>query len=241
LIAFAGVFLVIVGASSADVRGAPSYVALYCAAGIVWFTAGAMAMRYLGISMRDDAVERRNPAADIVVMGAVFAHAAIYAGAIIGNGPGWWTVLAAAAIGSAAWLALWFLAENWCGLSEKITVDRDVPAAIRLAGYAFAMGIVCARGAAGDWTSLDRTLIEFATAWPVLPMTAAAIAIEKFTRAAMPRGNVALSTVVAAAYLGVAVAAVHFSGPLPHNPEYDYLGRPVSFGAPPLQPWRSSP
>ena len=241
LAAFAGILVVIIGASSADVRDAPSYIALYCAAGIVWFTAGGMAMRYLGISARDDAVERRNLAAAIVVMGAVFAHAAIYAGANIGNGPGWWTVLAAAAIGSGAWLALWSLVEACCGISEKVTVDRDVPAAIRLAGYAFAMGIVCGRGAAGDWTSLDRTMIEFAAAWPVLPMTGAAIAIENFSRANMPQGSMALSTIVAVAYLGVAVAAVHYSGALPHNPEYDYLGRPASFEGPSLQPLKSSP
>ena len=223
-----GVFAVIKTAGSADVRDTPYYLIMYTVLGLVWFMGSVFVMELLGISYRDDAEERHNLAATIVVICALFAHAAIYAGANIGNGPGWWTVVVAGAIGSAAWFALWFLADLICGFSEDITVDRDVPAAIRLGGYALAVGLVCARGSAGDWTSFNQTVIEFGAAWAIVPMTAAIIAIEKFLQAQpehYKRGTLQ-AVAIAAGFLVAAGAALQFAGPLPHNPQYDYLNTP---------------
>jgi hypothetical protein len=217
--ALTGVFLVISIAGSGDVRGVPSYTFLYCLLGIVWFMGAARLMEDLGISFRDDAVERRNPAAAIILIAVMMAHAAIYACANIGNGPGWWTVVIAAFLGSVAWFLLWLLAERFCAISETITVERDTCAAIRLSGYALAMGLVCARGAAGDWTSPIQTVIEFQVAWPALLLTLAAILIEKLAG----RPGINLSILIAAAYIGAGALGVWFAGPLPHNPAYDYL------------------
>jgi hypothetical protein len=223
LIALGGVYIVIVKAGSFDVRNAPAYIFMYSALGVVWFLGSAFLLEIVGISFRDDAIERRNPAAALVVVGAMFAHAAIYAGANIGNGPGWWTVVEAGLIGSGAWLALWAVVQFVCKISDDITIGRDLPAGIRMAGYALAMGLICARGAAGDWTSLDQTVREFFVAWPILPLTAVVIAIEKVL-ASRPHHyarGFAVSTIIAVVYLAVAVWAVAFAGPLPHNPQYD--------------------
>jgi hypothetical protein len=225
IVGLIGVFVMLKLAASADVRDAPTYLLLYSVLGLAWFLAAAIVMEMLGISARDDAVERRNPAAAVVVIGVLLAHAAIYSGANIGNGPGWWTVVAAGGIGSGAWLVMWLAAELSCGLSEDITVDRDLPASLRLGGYALAMGIICARGAAGDWTSLQQTAIEFAVAWPIVPLTAVVIAVEKVLER-QPyhyRRGMALSVMIGAAYIAAAVAVVVSSGPPPHNPQYDYL------------------
>ena len=223
ILAALGVFLVIANYGSFDVRDASDYLLMYTFLGIVWFLGAAFAMELLGISFRDDAVERRNPAAAFVVISAMMAHAAIYAGGNIGNGPGWWTVVIAAGIGSGAWVILWALLQFCCGIAEDITVERDVPAGIRLSGYALAMGLICARGAAGDWTSLHQTFAEFIVAWPSLPLTAVAIAVERVLdlQPEHYRRGANAAVIIAAIYVVAGVGAVNFAGPLPHNPQYD--------------------
>jgi len=222
-IALVLILAIIETAGSYDVRGAPLYVLLYVVLGAVWIFAATYLMNGLSISFRDDAVERRNPAAVIAISSALTSHAFIYAGANIGDGPGWWCVVAAALIGSATWFLLWAVVEALCGASEEITVERDVPSAIRFGGYMLAMGLICARGSAGDWTSLEQTFIEFQAAWPVLPLTLAVIVLELVLRRRPrdARPQVTASIYLACAYVAVAVIAVQQSGPLPNNPQYD--------------------
>jgi hypothetical protein len=71
-------------------------------------------------------------------------------------------------------------------------------------------------------------VIEFAVAWPALPLTLAAILIERLigNAASGLRTSISLSALIAAAYLGAGALGVWFVGPLPHNPTYDYLGTP---------------
>jgi hypothetical protein len=219
----AAVFLTILTAGSYDVRGAPQYLLLYTVVGSAWIFAAAFSMHWLGISFQDDALERRNKAAAIILVFIAAAHAAIYAGANIGDGPGWWCVMAAALIGTGAWFVLWSIAEFCCGIAETITVERDVSAAVRLGGYALAMGLICGRGSAGDWTSLDQTFVEFRAAWPILPLTLVVIAVERLMRARsrQDRFGIAESAGIAVIYIAAAVIAVGLSEPLPDNPLYD--------------------
>jgi hypothetical protein len=229
-IALIGVSIVIARAGSFDVQGAPNYELMYCLLGVVWFLGAAFAMETVGVSFRDDAIERRNTGAAVVVVSALFAHAAIYAGANIGNGPGWWTVVIAAGIGSGVWFALWIAVDVACGLSEDITVERDLPAGIRLGGFAIAIGLICARGAAGDWTSLSQTIAEFVVAWPALVVAALAVLFEKLLDAQPEhyKRNVLPSVAIAVFYVGVAAVVVDLSGPLPHNPAYNGVSPPSS-------------
>jgi hypothetical protein len=217
------VFAVVKFAGSFDVRNDPEYVLLYSVLGGAWMFAAAYLMSQLGISFRDDAIERRNPAAAIMVGSALVANALIYAGANIGDGPGWWVVIAAGLIGSGAWFLLWSALEYLIAASERITVDRDVSVALRLGGYMLAMGLICARGSAGDWTSLEQTLREFGVAWPILPLTAIVIGLEWIFQS-IPRSGrpgVFWSALIAVAYLAGGILVVDDSGPLPDNPQYD--------------------
>ncbi len=221
----AGIYWILHTAASFDVQNAPPYLLLYSLFGLAWFLTAVAAMQLVGISYRDDVIERRNPAAAIVIVSAALAHAMIYAGANIGDGPGWWTIVAAGGLGSGVWFLLWLIAELACGLSEDITVNRDVPSAVRLGGYALAMGIVCARGAAGDWTSFSRTLVEFGAAWPVVPLTALSIGVERaFRTSSQTTRSIGVSMVVAAAYLALALLAVELAAPLPQNAAYGGWG-----------------
>lgn len=220
IIAFVGIIYALRTASSFDVQNSPQYLMLYGLLGLAYLFCAPLALRFAGISPRDDAVERRNPAAAIIILCTLMAHAAIYTGANIGDGPGWWTVVIAALIGSGAWALLWLLTEVSCGVSETITVERDIAAAIRLGGYGLAMGLICARGSAGDWSSLDQTLAEFTSAWPILPLAAAAIAVERGMRLVSGGASKTLSAIIALLYLGWACLAIYHAGPLPQNPLY---------------------
>jgi hypothetical protein len=229
-VALLTVFLVARIAGSFDVRDAPNYLFLYTVLGLTWAFAAVYALDILGISFRDDAIERRNAAAAVVVIACLIAHAVIYAGANIGNGPGWWAVVAPAFVGSTIWFLLWILVAMLCRLDDDITVSRDLAAGVRIAGYALALGLILARGAAGDWTSLAQTIGDFRVAWPVLPLTAAAIAIERIleSRPDHYSRGVPSAVLIAAFYMAVAGAVVDTAGPLPHNPLYDGAATGVS-------------
>lgn len=221
LAAIAGIFVVLLTIAAQDVRTASQYILLYLLLGAAWIFGAVRLMAMYGVSFRDDALQRRNPAAAIAVISVILAHAAIYSGANVGDGPGWWCVVAAGTVGTVAWFVLWSLIESVCQASEQITVGRDVPVAIRLGGYMVASGIICGRGVAGDWESIANTISDFREAWPVVPLAAAAIIVEFALRGrSQTRGSIGLSAAIALAYLVVAAAAVASSPPLSSNPLY---------------------
>lgn len=218
------ILVVLLTAASYDVRSAPQYIVFYLVLGAAWIFLSSRLFTLFGVSVLDDAIERRNPAATVAAACAMLALTAIYAGANIGDGPGWWCVLVAGGVGAAAWFALWGVVEAACHASEQLTVERDLPAALRLGGFMLGAGLICARGSAGDWTSFEQTLVEFRAAWPALLLTGAAIAVElELRRRPQARADFNTAMLIAAFWIGVAIVAVVFSPPLPQNPIYDQL------------------
>jgi hypothetical protein len=215
--AFSVVLAALMTLAASDVRTAPVYIAFYLVIGAAWVFYATLAMSWFGISVRDDAVERRNPAAAILIICAMLSHAIIFSGANVGDGPGWWVVLITGTLAAGSWFILWFLIEMFCDAHEVITVNRDVAAAIRLGGLMLAMAVVLARAAAGDWVSLPETLVDFQVAWPAPLLAIVGILIER----SAGRSGVWLSVVLAIAYVSLGVAAVAASPPLSHNPVYD--------------------
>ena len=177
--ALIGIFIVLKTMAAHDVRDAVQYLILYSLLGGAWMLTGTRLLASWGVSFRDDAVERRNAAAAIVVASALVAHAAIYSGANVGDGPGWWVVVIAAALGVIGWLALWWIVEKFCTAAEQITVERDASAAIRFGGYMIGSGLIWARAVAGDWVSLPNTVRDMWVAWPAVVLTAVVIAVER--------------------------------------------------------------
>jgi uncharacterized membrane protein YjfL (UPF0719 family) len=137
------------------------YFLLFLAGGVAWMWLIGGALPLFGISPRDDALERRNPAAAIVVAGALLGAMAIYAQSNIGSGPTIWTTIAPAFVATAVWLAAWLVVELCTRISESITVDRDVASACRYAGWLVAIGLVLGRAMAGDWASWYETFATF--------------------------------------------------------------------------------
>lgn len=221
LVGVAGVLAVMLQLAARDVREAPQYLLLYTAAGACWIFGAGTAATYLGISARDDAVERRNRAAAIIIISVMISQAAIYAGANVGDGPGWWVILVSGSLALGFWLVLALVVEAACHVREHVTVDRDAAVAARHGGYLLGSALICARGAAGDWTSFERTFSEFIVIWPAVVLTGLAILVEQLLRGQRTSRNLAVSVLLALVYVALGFLAVAASPPLAQNPAYD--------------------
>lgn len=194
-----------------DVREAPDYLVLYALMGVAWMKVGESAAAFWGVSARSALVENNNQAAWPALSGVLAGVAACYAGGNIGNGPGWWVVVFAAGLATAALFALWTALDVATHITETVTVGRDGPSGVRLGGFLAACGLVLGRSVAGDWVSAGATVMDFAAAgWPVVPGLAAAVLVEGrlAPRTDQPSLPAAAGIVPALAYLAAALAYV---------------------------------
>ncbi|MFD2386655.1 hypothetical protein [Enterococcus rivorum] len=166
-------------AASWDVSDSFSYTLLYLLLGIAWLSLSFSGMLlFWAFSYEDDVLMSQNRSSMIMLTGAVIGSSLIYAGANIGDGPGWWTVVFAGGLGTVSWLLLGMLINFTTGIINRITVDRDINSGIRFSAYLVASGLILARGSAGNWLSFTRTIVDFTVAWPVLLMVILMILFE---------------------------------------------------------------
>lgn len=201
-------YLILKTLAAHDVRDDGRYIAFYMLMGAAWVGLMAWAFPLFGLSPRDDIAERRNGAATAMFGGALLGATLAFGQANIGDGPGWWCVVFAAMLASAAWFAAWVILEKAAQVSDSVTVDRDVATGIRVATLLAALGLLFGRGAAGDWTSATQTVIEFGAAWPAIPLLALGVFVERRLRPSALRsfGNIALH--------GIGPAALYAAGAL---------------------------
>lgn len=120
--------------ADAAVRSSLLYQMLFIVIGVGWVGPTVAFSGWLGVSLRDDVWERRNPAAALAMSGLYLGIMLCYTGGNFGDGPGWWVVVISAFLATLGLYAGWAVVE-WCaGLSELITVERDYNAGMRLAG-----------------------------------------------------------------------------------------------------------
>jgi uncharacterized membrane protein YjfL (UPF0719 family) len=196
--------------ASFDVVNAPYYIVGYLALGIVWITlAAGLLARLADISFQQDVRERNNFAAAVGLGGMLLGNAIAYAGGNIGDGPGWYVVIFSALLSTVTvYAAVCVIALNSDG-EERITIDHDVGAAVRLGAVAVGVGIIAGRAAAGDWVSAPATVRDFvAVAWPVVLFVAAAIVHERMTPPAYAADGVLRSAIFAVLFIGTASAYV---------------------------------
>ena len=79
--------------------------------GGVWLLLCQGLFSWLGLSARDDAVERQNPAALAAVCGGLLSVACIYAGGSIGEGPSYANNVFSVPLAAAVFFVLWFFFE----------------------------------------------------------------------------------------------------------------------------------
>jgi hypothetical protein len=199
--------LVLLTAASHDVRTAPQYILMYLALGFAWVGVSVQLLPYFGISARDDAVERRNRAAAWAAAGAVIGIMLCFAGGNIGDGPGWWVVVFSAGLSTAALFVMLAILDGVSGVTEHVTVERDIAAGIRLAGFLVAAGLILGRGVAGDWVSAAATIRDFAvSSWPAAMLLVGAALVERLARPTPARPHppeVAFGVIPAIVYLAV--------------------------------------
>jgi len=177
------IFMVLKFLASFDVVDSLIYILFYIVLGYAWMYWGFLLLsRCFDLHWVDDVIYQNNKAALAAVIGEFFALAFIYAGANVGDGPGWWCVLFAGSLGLAAWIILGYIIHYCTGIFERITVDRNMGSSIRFCLYLLCSGAILGYACSGDWTSFSMTVVEFAVGWPVLPLTAAFIIIELFFR-----------------------------------------------------------
>lgn len=195
--------------ASFDVRGSFLYTFFYDVMGLAWLVALVVGLHGVGLSLRDDVLERRNDAALVAWSGAMIGGACAFAGGNVGDGPGWWCVVFAGGLATALLLGTWVLMHHLGGLHDHVTIDRDLGAGARAGGLLLGVGLIGGRAAAGTWFSFVDTVATFVQgAWPALVIVACAIAVER----TLGRGPSAVSrkvgSVLAVVYLGAALAVV---------------------------------
>jgi hypothetical protein len=172
--------LVLLRLAAHDVRDSPEYVLFYLLLGAAWLRAAAALLPWLGLSLRDDVVERGNAAALPAAAGWLAGMTLAFAGGNIGDGPGWWVVVGCALLSSGVLVLAWLLMQALADATEAVVVERDVAAGWRLGGLLLACGLIAGRAAAGNYVSLEATISDFVHhGWPVLPLLAFAIALQR--------------------------------------------------------------
>lgn len=169
--------------SDAVVRSTLAYQFMYFALGMAWLKAAEFLFAWGGLSVRDDVVERGNAAAGIALGGALIGCACAYAGANVGDGPGWWVVIVSAALGTAGLAAAWGWVARITGVIDTITIDRDPAAGVRFGGLLIASGAIAGRAVAGDWHGVVGLVHDFFVVAPaILPLLGLAIVFERAGR-----------------------------------------------------------
>jgi hypothetical protein len=218
VLAFGGLHYLLTHWASHDVVGSGLYVFFYLVFGAAWVGLGLVGFSVMGLSLRDDVCERGNAASAYALAGGVLGMAAAFAGANVGDGPGWWCVAFAGGLATGYLLLGWAVLDTFGGAGHSVTVERDPASGIRLGAYLACMGFLLGRAAAGDWTSAARTLVEFHSGWPALLLTIMAVALERMLRPTKDRpfGSVLFHGILPALFY-IAFAAVGFQlvGPIP--------------------------
>ncbi|MBL8843774.1 MAG: hypothetical protein JNL90_19790 [Planctomycetes bacterium] len=195
--------------SASDVRDSPRYLYFYDLLGCAWIWGFALLLVPFGLCARDDVAERSNRAAAHALCGALLGATAAYAGANIGDGPGFEVVLFSAALASGALLLVVLLSSAIGRSIELVTLERDAAAGLRLGGLFAAGGLLAGRAAAGDWKSVEATVRDFVDAgWPLLALAAAAAVIDRIARPTIERPTpspLALGWIPAIGYVAAAL------------------------------------
>lgn len=228
-IGFSLVYFILCYFASFDVVG--FYVLFYLLMGIGWFYVSDWAMRrFWDLSWRDDVIGNNNSAALFAYAGGFLALALIYGGANTGDGPGWWCVVFAGGLGTAALLLLGVLVHKVTGVIERITVERDIGAGIRFGSYLLGCGLILARASGGDWTSFSMTVVEFLDGWPALALTAVMLLVEGAFRSrsntdfdGRRESSISGSVFLGIVFVAIGAAAIVLLPPLPQNPIYDFF------------------
>ncbi|HKV23197.1 MAG TPA: hypothetical protein VJN93_01270 [Candidatus Acidoferrum sp.] len=215
VVSLAFIFVTLTKLASSDVRRDPLYLAFYLLIGAAWMGGGTLLFPFLGISARDDILERGNGASVWAIAGALAGISCSFAGGNVGNGPGVAAVLSSAVLSTGLFFVLWFVLDVLTSISDAITIDREKGAGIRMAGFLVGLGLLSGWSVAGDWVSAPSTLKDFLhSSWPAVAITAIGVFLELALKRVSIRfsSRISVSAVVSAAYIGLGLAWIVIRG-----------------------------
>ena len=199
-----------------EVRGHWDQVCWLSFLGLGWLLVFSRLFSWLGLSIADDVIERRNPAALPAACGAALALAILYVGGSLGEGPSYWNNIFSAGLGTFGFFLLWFLLELFGHVSASISEERDLASGIRVCGFLLSAGLILGRAVAGDWHSESAAVHDFMLdGWPAAPLCFFAVVIERLARPSQKcpfQPLVSHGVVPAAFYAVVAIAWIYRLG-----------------------------
>lgn len=203
--------------AAAVVRANPSEQAIVAFAGFFWIVVTAACFAWMGLSIREDAIEQRNGAATVAACGGIIGSFLLYLGASLGEGPSYESNAFSIGLAAPSWFATWAVL-NWLGNSSvSVTEERDSASGWRLAGYLTATGIIFGRAVAGDWTGMEGAVRDFfRDGWPGFALALPAVWVERMFRPTLQLPAPAVwfyGIVPAGIYVAIAVGVCIRLGP----------------------------
>lgn len=201
-------FVVLRTIAASDVRNDPRYLGFYLVLGlgvsaIVLLGLGAFGIRPADLS------QRHNAAAGVFVVLAVAGSGFAYAGANIGEGPGFHVVLFCALLSLGALFAILVLHAAIAHTLYRVLVDRDVGAAFRAGCMLVACGICLGRAAGGTWSGVGAAFTDFGHyGWPAAALGAVDAVAGRTTRASAPDRTATIDIVAGLSEIALAAAYV---------------------------------
>lgn len=177
--------------ASFDVVNNTLFIIFYIFFGFTWiYLFNKLIFLFYDISWIDDIITNGNYAALSAYVGALLGITLIYAGANIGDGPGFWCVMVAGGIGAILWFILALLINKFTGIIERIVISRDLGSGIRFGGFLLSTGIILARGSGGDWFNFWQTIIDFSDIWIIIPFAVLYLLIELYYKNKYEKENI---------------------------------------------------
>lgn len=217
LLSFGLLYYVLKFWAAGDVRNDERYLTMYSLLGMAVSGIATFVPSWLGVSFRHDVLSRANHSAAWLYSGWTVAAMIAFAGANIGDGPGWWVVIVSSMLSFGTLLVIFVGWQFLANSLDLITIDRDLSTGLRMAAMFVACGCVLGISVAGDWVSVEATVQDFVQrAWPVLFILLLAAGFHWAMRPSPenPRPSVFVSGVVPGLLLlSIAVVCVVISGP----------------------------
>ncbi len=166
-----------------EVRTMVFYQVLLLLLGGAWLGGATLLFHWLGVSLRDDVVQRRNSAAAVAWGGGMLGVTLAYAGSNIGAGSHLEQNVFCAVLATAGLAAVWLITELAGKITAVVTIDRDLASGVRFGGLLVAAGLILGRAVAGDWHSIRHTMADFwRQGWFALVLACIAGMLERLWR-----------------------------------------------------------
>lgn len=182
--AIAGVALIHTALSfwgAKEVRDDEGQILFLTMIGVVWLVIAWKLYPWVGLSIRADVFEQKNPAAAVALSCALLSTAITFAAGNLGEGPSYAENIFCGGLATGTLFGLWILVELSGRVSVSIAEERDFASGLRFGGLLLAWGLILGRAATGNWHSPEDSVHVFVRdGWPAAVICLGALVVEWF-------------------------------------------------------------